>query len=71
MSFWDVHFLAGFGLALLIGTICGIGYSMFRTRLTSAKSKAGRFTLWLAFFFSLALLHLWLDSFNPVLFIGG
>jgi len=71
MSFWDVHFLAGFGLACLIGTICGIGYCKYRTLGTLAGSKAGRFTLWAGFFFSLALLHLWLDSFNPVLWIGG
>ena len=71
MSFWDYHFLAGFGLALLIGTICGFGYYRFRTLSTLAESKAGRFILWLAFFFSLSLLHLWLDTFNPVLWIGG
>jgi hypothetical protein len=71
MSFWDFHFLAGFGLALLIGIISGIGYYKYRTRLTSLESKAGRFILWLGFFFSLALLHLWLDIFNPILFIGG
>ena len=71
MSFWDYHFLAGFGLALLTGTICGIGYYRYRTLSTLAESKAGRFILWLGFFFSLSLLHLWLDIYNPVLWIGG
>ena len=71
MSFWDLHFLAGFGLALLIGIIFGFGYSKYRTRLTFLGSKAGRFILWVSFFFSLSLLHLWLDSYNPVLWIGG
>ena len=71
MSFWDYHFLAGCGLALLIGTISGLGYYKYRTRLTFLESKAGRFILWLGFFYSLALLHLWLDTYNPVLFIGG
>lgn len=71
MSFWDYHFLAGCGLVLLIGTICGIGYSKFRTRSTSLASPAARFILWLSFCSSLALLHLWLDSFNPTWIIGG
>ena len=71
MSFWDLHFLAGCGLALLTGTIYGLGYYRYRTRSTSQESRAARFILWLGFFSSLALLHLYLDTFNPVLFIGG
>ncbi len=71
MSFWDLHFLVGFGLALLIGIIFGIGYSRYKTRLTFLEPRAGRFILWVCFFFSLSLLHLWLDTYNPVLWIGG
>ncbi len=71
MSFWDLHFLVGFGLALLIGIIFGVGYSRYKTRLTFLESRAGRFILWVCFFFSPSLLHLWLDTYNPVLWIGG
>lgn len=71
MSFWDMHFLAGFGLALLIGIMYGIGCSRYRTLSTFRESRVARFTLLFVFFFSLSLLHLWLDSFNPILFIGG
>jgi len=71
MSYWDLHFLAGCGLVLLMLTISGIGFYAFQTRSTIQESKAGRFILWLGFFSSLSLLHLWLDTFNPVLFIGG
>ena len=71
MSHWDLHFLAGCGLSLLMLTIFGIIYYKYQTLSTLQESKAGRFILWLGFFFSLSLLHLWLDTFNPVLFIGG
>jgi len=70
MSFWDLHFLGGFLVSLLIGTIFSFGYSKYKTRLIFLESKAGRFILWVGFFFSLALLHLWLDSFNPIFLWG-
>ena len=71
MSFWDFHVLAACSLSLLIGTIYGLGFYKFPTLLTSREYRAVRFMLWLCFFFSQSLLHLYLDYYNPVLWVGG
>lgn len=70
MSFWDLHLLASCLLSLLIGTIYGIGFYKYPTLLTSRERRADRFILWVGFFFSQSLLHLYLDYSNPVLWIG-
>jgi len=71
MSFWDVHFLSGvvFGLVYLIGTTYLFGSWTFRTQSTFQVSRAGRFILWLGLFVGLSLVHLWLDAWNPRLWI--
>ena len=79
MSFWDMHFLAGFSLALLIGIMFGYGYyilyhrSFFHHSYLVFRHRVDRSTLymflWLIVQFgALSLLHLWLDVTNLILF---
>jgi hypothetical protein len=83
MSYWDIHFLAGSLLALLIGIIFYSGFLISNWVGGYQISFLGRYqwrveTLTLYCFgyllvLSLAevLLHFWLDTYNPILIIGG
>lgn len=74
MSYWDVHFLVGFIVALLIMIIYG-GLWDYLNRSTSVQCTEGLFIiytcLWLILLFVvLSLLHLWLDVVNPRLWLN-
>jgi cytochrome b561 len=79
MSYWDLHFLAGFLVSLLILTIYGFGFWEYSRRSYSQGLSHqqedhfmyGTFFYFTAWLFLLGLLHLWLDTYNPILFIGG
>ena len=64
LSFWDVHFLAGFGLSVLIGTMYWFIFSWGEVRLIWQREGlfilcfGSLFSLWLL---ALSLLHWWLD----------
>ena len=78
MSYWDMHLLcASLALGLMLLTTHFCGYLASRLGIGSQISfgkyhvRVGTYTQRIfSYCIVLSLLHLWLDSFNPKLFIG-